>query len=271
MVQVEGLAVPPRTLAAAVAHLRATGLEAVDLLPGDLPVEELLDHLRIADPVRLRENPIFLAFGVGQAVVLTRGLAERAEIVAGEVDTVDVRRAFTQAKRYAPHGVDQVVAPGLRARPLRADQKLSVWRTQYGRPLPIVASTRVGPARGGSRSPSPAAPGRRGSAVRGRHRAAAGGRHRRHHGAPPGPVERRRRARPGSSAIARAPRAGRPRGGWRPAHPAHTDPQLIEDEHAPRYEADLAARRGAVPRSRAATTARCAAARPSDSGCGRPT
>ena len=29
------------------------------------------------------------------------------------------------------------------------------------------------------------------------------------------------------------------RGGWRPAHPAHTDPQLIEDERARAYAADL--------------------------------
>ena len=236
VVQVEGLAVPPRTLAAAVAHLRATGLEAVDLLPGDLPVEELLDHLRIADPVRLRENPIFLAFGVGQAVVLTRGLAERAEIVAGEVDTVDVRRAFTQAKRYAPHGVDQVVAPGLRSRPLRVDQNLSVWRTQYGRPLPIVASTRVGPALG-------AAVALAGGALAGLGVAAATG-------VQPAVVTAGTDVRPRDrwSVAAGAARvvgivvrlARSARGGWRPAHPAHTDPQFIEDERARAYAADLA-------------------------------
>ena len=148
VVHVEGLDLRAGSLAAAVAHLEATGLEAIDLLPGDLPTEELLDHLRIADPVRLRQNPIFLAFGVGQAVVMTRELAERADIAGGAVDTVDVRRAFTQAKRYAPHGVDQVVAPGLAAVPLRADQNLAVWRTQYGRPLPIIAGARVAPAVG---------------------------------------------------------------------------------------------------------------------------
>jgi SAM-dependent methyltransferase len=235
VVQVEGLDVPPRTLAASVAHLRATGLEAVDLLPGDLPVEELLDHLRIADPVRLRENPIFLAFGVGQAVVLTRGLAERAEIVAGEVDTVDVRRAFTQAKRYAPHGVDQVVAPGLRSRPLLVDENLSVWRTQYGRPLPIVASTRVGPALGAAVALS-------GGALAGLGVAAATG-------VQPAVVTAGTDVRPrdrwsvGAGAarvvgiVVRLARSAR--GGWRPAHPAHTDRQFIEDERARAYAADL--------------------------------
>jgi SAM-dependent methyltransferase len=235
VVQVEGLDVPPRTLAASVAHLRATGLEAVDLLPGDLPVEELLDHLRIADPVRLRENPIFLAFGVGQAVVLTRGLAERAEIVAGQVDTVDVRRAFTQAKRYAPHGVDQVVAPGLRSRPLLVDENLSVWRTQYGRPLPIVASTRVGPALGAAVALS-------GGALAGLGVAAATG-------VQPAVVTAGTDVRPrdrwsvGAGAarvvgiVVRLARSAR--GGWRPAHPAHTDRQFIEDERARAYAADL--------------------------------
>jgi SAM-dependent methyltransferase len=235
VVQVEGLDVPPRTVAAAVAHLRATGLQAVDLLPGDLPVEELLDHLRIADPVRLRENPIFLAFGVGQAVVVARDLADRAEIAGGEMDTVAVRRAFTQAKRYAPHGVDQVVAPGLRSRPLRVDQNLSVWRTQYGRPLPIVVSTRLGPALGAAVSASGGALAALGVAAATAVQPAivTGG----------SAARPRDRSSPAASAarvvgiLVRLARSVR--GGWRPAHPAHTDPQFIEDERARAYAADL--------------------------------
>ena len=145
-VHVDGGALPGAVLLAAAGHLRVHGLEALDLLPGDLPVEELLDHLRISDPVRLRANPIFLAFGAGQAVVMTRNLAERAGVAGGAADTVDVRRAFGQAKRYAPQSVDQVVAPALAAVPLTADQNLAVWRTQYGRPLPMIVATRLASA-----------------------------------------------------------------------------------------------------------------------------
>ena len=123
-------------------------------MPGDLPVEELLDHLRLADPVRLRENPIFLAFGVGQAVVLTRELAERAEL--------DRRRARHRSTCAEPSrrrsGTRRPVStrwwrPALRRVPLRPEQNLAVWRSQYGRPLPIVASTRVARRSPGLRSP----------------------------------------------------------------------------------------------------------------------
>ena len=236
VVRVAGIDLRAGTLAAAVAHLEATGLQAIDLLPGDLPAEDLLDHLRIADPVRLRQNPIFLAFGVGQAVVMTRELAERADIAGGPVDTVDVRRAFTQAKRYAPHGVDQVVAPGLAAVPLRTDQNLAVWRTQYGRPLPIIAGTRVAPAVGAALAAA-------GGALAAVGVAAATA-------LQPAIVTAGTAVRPrdrwspwaGAARVAALPvrLARSARGGWRPAHPAHTDPQFIDDERARRYATDLA-------------------------------
>ena len=125
-VHVEGGELPGAVLRSAAGHLGAHGLEALDLVPADLPVEELLDQLRISDPARLWANPIFVAFGAGQAVVMTRALAERAGIAGGAGDPVDVRRAFAQAKRYAPRGVDQAVAPGLAAVPLTVDRNLAV-------------------------------------------------------------------------------------------------------------------------------------------------
>jgi hypothetical protein len=269
VVHVDGLDLSEATRAAAVAHLRATGLQALDLVPGDLPVEELLDHLRIADPVRLRENPIFLAFGAGQAVVMTRRLAERAEIVGGAADTVDVRRAFTQAKRYAPHGVDQVVAPGLVSVPLRDDQNLSVWRTQYGRPLPIVASTRLGPALG-------AAVAAVGGAAAAAAVAAATA-------VQPAVVTLGTAARPrdrrswraGVGRVAAIPvrLARSARGGGRPARPPPTHPRFNASARARVDAADPPTSPAASTGSSASggRTARCAAAGPSASACGRPT
>jgi SAM-dependent methyltransferase len=236
VVHTHGLEVGDGTRRAAVRHLRDRGLEAVDLVPGDLPVEELLDHLRISDPARLRTNPIFVGFGAGQAVVMTRDLAERGGVAPGAVDTVDVRRAFAQAKRFAPHDVDQVVVPGLASVPLAVSQNLAVWRTQYGRPLPMIAATRLGPAAaaavlGARRSvhalwlaaaaaiqPTLVIAG---TAVRPRDRA---------------------RLATGAGRLVAAPLrlARSARGGWRPAHPAHTDPRFIDDERRARYADDLA-------------------------------
>lgn len=238
VVHVDGGGPDAATVAAAADHLRKHDLEAVDLVPADLPVEELLDHLRISDPHRLRANPIFVGFGAGQAVVMTRRLAERSGVTGGAADTVDVRRAFAQAKRYAPHGVDQAVAPGLVAVPLTVDQNLAVWRAQYGRPLPLVATTRLGPvvAAGAALVAGARVAGAVPVAV-----AAA---------LQPAIVTAGTGARPrdlwspgvGVGRLVGVPlRLARSvRGRWRPAHPAHTDPRVIDEERSRVYADDLA-------------------------------
>lgn len=235
-VHVEGGELPGAVLRSAAGHLGAHGLEALDLVPADLPVEELLDQLRISDPARLWANPIFLAFGAGQAVVMTRALAERAGIAGGAGDPVDVRHAFAQAKRYAPRGVDQAVAPGLAAVPLTVDRNLAVWRTQYGRPLPMIVATRLGSvgaaaalaARWSVHALWPAAAAALQPAI-----VTAGTAAR--------PCDRAAPAA-GPARIAGLPLrlARSARGGWRPAHPAHTDPQFIEHERRRAYADDLA-------------------------------
>jgi SAM-dependent methyltransferase len=131
---------------AAAGHLRDHGLDAVDLVPADLPAEELIDLLRLSDRRVLRTNPIAQAHGAGQAVVLTPELAARAGIAGGAADPVEVRRAYAQARRFAPRRVDQLLAPALRPVPLAPDEMLAVWREQYGRQLPIIGATRVVPA-----------------------------------------------------------------------------------------------------------------------------
>jgi SAM-dependent methyltransferase len=237
VVHVEAGAVDEATVRAAVAHMRAYGLACVDLVPGDLRVEDLLDLLRLSDRHRLRTDPIFPAFGAGQAVVVDRALAERAGITGGPADPVDVRRAFAQAKLFAPRGVDQVVAPGLRAIPQRVEQNLSVWRHEMGRPLPIHLAARcVPPLVAGAVAASPAGPvGALAVAA-----AAAVQPTLVTAGLAPRPADRRR---PGATAtrLAAAPlRVARSlRGGWRPARPAHTEPAFIAEARVA-YEADLA-------------------------------
>ena len=235
VVWVEGTTVDRATLRAGAAHLALHDVDAVDLVPGDLPSEDLLDQLRLSDRRQLWSNPIHQAAGAGQVVVLRASLAARAGIAGGPVDTVEVRRAFAQAKRYAPRRVDQAVAPSLRARPLRADQRLSVWRAEYGRPLPIHLATRLVPAAvaaGGAAA---------GAALAAAAIAVAAA-------AQPLLVTARTAARPpdrgrpatlGRVAAVPLRLARAARGGWRPARPAHTDPAFVAGERH-RYADDLA-------------------------------
>ncbi len=229
VVHVAGGAPDAAAMRAAAAYLRSHDLDAVDLVPADLPTEELIDLLRLSDRRVLRTNPIAQAHGAGQAVVLTPDLAARAGIAAGAADPVEVRRAFAQARRYAPRRVDQVLAPGVRAVPLAAHEMLAVWREQYGRQLPIIGATRVVPAALAAALARATPLGALAIAV-----AAA---------AQPALVARRTPARP-ARALGRivdvplrlARSAWQP---WRPARPAHTDPTFITRARAA-YVDDLA-------------------------------
>ena len=236
VLHVEGGSVEPATVAAAAAHLRDHGFQAVDLVPADLPTEELLDLLRLSDPRQLRGKIVTMARGAGQALVVRGELAERAGLAAGARDPVELRRAFTQAKRYAPRGCDQAIAPGLRAVPLTADQHLSVWRSQYGRTLGMFLPTRLLPAAAAAagalvRSPLTAAAAAVTAALQPTLVTA---------GTAARPPDRGRRAATvGRLATGPARLARAVRGRWRPARPAHTDPAFIDTLRAP-YEHDIA-------------------------------
>jgi SAM-dependent methyltransferase len=234
VVHVGGGSVDAATRHAAAVHLHVHDVDAVDLVPADLPAEELLDVLRLSNRRLLRTDPIRPAAGAGQAVVLTRALADRAGIGAGPADPVEVRRVFAQAKRYAPRRVDQALAPDLRADPLTAEEHLSVWREQYGRPLGIHLATRVVPA-------AVAAAVSRATAAGAAAVAAAAA-------VQPALVTVQTAARPprrgpvaGAGRLAAAPRrlARAARGRWRPERPAHTDPAFIAEAQAA-YAGDLA-------------------------------
>jgi SAM-dependent methyltransferase len=232
VVHVAGSAPGAAIVRAAAAHLRARDLDAVDLVPADLPAEELIDLLRLSDRRVLRANPIAQAHGAGQAVVLTPELAARAGIAGGDADPVEVRRAFAQARRYAPRRVDQAIAPGLRALPLTADQMLSVWREQYGRQLPIIGATRVVPAglAAALARATPLGALAVAAAAAAQPALVVGGTAAR----PPRPARAAWRILDVPVRLARS--AWLP---WRPARPAHTDPTFIARARAA-YVDDLA-------------------------------
>jgi SAM-dependent methyltransferase len=234
---VEGGCVDSGTVAAAAAHLHVHGLQAVDLVPGDAPTEELLDLVRLSDPRVLRRKTVPMGRGAGQALVVRHDLAERAGLSAGTYDPVEMRRAFTQAKRYAPHGCDQAIAPRLRAVPLQPEQRLAVWRAQYGRLLAMLFPLRVlpaGAAVGAALAGTPAGATAIAAAVAVKPALVTAGSDAR-------PRDRTRLATT-AARLAAEPRrlASAAGGGWRPARPAHTDPAFI-DSQRDRYRADLEA------------------------------
>jgi SAM-dependent methyltransferase len=114
----EGVVVDEATARAAGAYATRHGLDALDLIPGDLPAERLLDLARLIDPGPFRTDPLATGRGAGQAMLLTEALAERAGIVAFDGRAIDeMVDLAARVKAYAPRSMGHAIAPGLRSAP----------------------------------------------------------------------------------------------------------------------------------------------------------
>ena len=93
LVAVEGSEIDEATVAAAVAHAETHGLDVLELLPGDLDAEQVLEVLRSVDPSSYRDDRFALGRGANQAVLLSDPVVARigdlpAEPVPAEPEPV---------------------------------------------------------------------------------------------------------------------------------------------------------------------------------------
>lgn len=133
VVEARGVTLHPRTLPAAVAWAEAHGLDAVDLVPGDLGVERALDLVRLVDVATYRSDPLAQGRTAGHAVVVRAEVAERAELPDGPVAPADLVEVARQVKRFAPRSFDLAIAPCERAVEWSTDEQLSVQRAVFDR------------------------------------------------------------------------------------------------------------------------------------------
>lgn len=108
-----GCSVDDATLRAAAAHARREGLEALDLVPADLPAWRALFLLATCDVPRYRTSIIAHGRGAGHAVVLADSLRERLGDVSVE-DAAAFQALTARCKQYASRATDLAVAPDLR-------------------------------------------------------------------------------------------------------------------------------------------------------------
>jgi SAM-dependent methyltransferase len=124
------------TARAASAHAARLGLDALDLVPADLPTELLLDLARLVDPARYRNDALAPGHGACQALLVTEELADRAGIVALDGREPDEMVDLTaRIKSYAPRAMGHAVAPGLRAAPSDVRGRLDMLEATIGAPL----------------------------------------------------------------------------------------------------------------------------------------
>jgi SAM-dependent methyltransferase len=144
---VAGVIVDPATRRAAAQVMAAGGLDAVDLVPGDLPATRALRLLRRVRPGRLRDDALHTPGGAHEAVAVRAEVAARAGLASeAGLDRGDMVRRTVTAQRYAPTSATLLVAPGLRAAPGRGRAR---WReldelTAFARPHGALAPALVG-------------------------------------------------------------------------------------------------------------------------------
>ncbi len=222
-ITVSGVTLDEATKRAASAHLTAEGLEVLDLLPGDLPVERALDVLRGLDPATYRAERTAVVRTPAQAMVVDKDVVRRAGIA--EVDGIDVAafvRLASSTKLAAPRTTDVAVAPHLQATPESVEQRyrrfaamppLSLSGQVVSESLQALADRR----RPDRRAPSTLAVGPRG---RHRHVGPTPPRPRRHAAASLGP--RRPAAHAGGAAADDGRSGHRRRHGRAPTSPARS-------------------------------------------------
>ena len=132
-VRAEGVVLHPDTLAAAAAWAVAEGLDALDVVPADLPVARALDLLRQVEPATFRSDPLVEGRTAGHAIVVRTELAERADLPVGPVSPAELIEVARQVKRYAPRTTDLAVAATERAVDHGADEQLATQRTIFDR------------------------------------------------------------------------------------------------------------------------------------------
>ena len=106
-----GVVLDEATRRAASAHARAEGLDVVDLVPRDLPAIQALSLAQLTDPATFRRRRLAPGRTAGHALLVSRDVATRAQLAAGELDEVALIRLAARLKRYAAASMDHAVAP----------------------------------------------------------------------------------------------------------------------------------------------------------------
>ncbi len=144
LVTAPGAGVPDQVRGHAAAHCRANQLQALDLVPRDLPVQRALALASLVDPRQFRTQLLAQGRTAGHALALDPELCRRAGITPGETaDPVAFIRVAIKAKAYAPASTDLAVARGLRAAREDGGKRLAVTEEVIGGVTPYVLAVQL--------------------------------------------------------------------------------------------------------------------------------
>ncbi|MDQ6615260.1 MAG: class I SAM-dependent methyltransferase [Actinomycetota bacterium] len=150
VVHARGIEVDDATRRAAIAHARTEGLDVVDLVPGDLPLDQAVDVARAVDTTTFRSAPFAAGRGAMHAVVVRRDVWDRMGPPAGPPvgrpagpadaghDRAALVRLIEGLKQHAARSTDLAVAPGLHAVEPSPEEHLGQLEALYGPLVPLA-------------------------------------------------------------------------------------------------------------------------------------
>ncbi|MFB4318049.1 class I SAM-dependent methyltransferase [Actinomadura sp. 21ATH] len=116
---------------AALVHARDRGLQVLDLVPADLPVERALDLARALDPAKYRTDPLARGRGAGFATVVASGVLDRAGVQAGGLEAGEYGTVTTRLRQYArPRPDGDGYAADLAVVPCHTTPRVPPWRNR---------------------------------------------------------------------------------------------------------------------------------------------
>jgi SAM-dependent methyltransferase len=141
-----GVVVDDDTRRQAIAYARAEALDVLDLVPGDLPFDQMLDLARVVDTTTYRTTPFAAGRGALHALVVRREVWDRAQPATPDApaatervrDRADLVRLTERLKQHAVRSTDLAVASHLHAVPGSAVERLGELEATYGAFLPVA-------------------------------------------------------------------------------------------------------------------------------------
>ncbi|MWK37632.1 methyltransferase domain-containing protein [Actinomadura sp. J1-007] len=101
LITVDGAVLSGPARRAAAAYARERGLQVLDLVPADLPVDRAFDLARTVDAAAYRTDPVARGRGAGFATIVDVGLLERAGARAGALDAGEYAALTVRLRQYA--------------------------------------------------------------------------------------------------------------------------------------------------------------------------
>jgi len=107
------------TKAALADYATTAGLDVLDLVPPDLPVDAAFDLVRLVDPASYRRDRLAAGRGVGQGIAVTPGILARAgytdPAARSGMEPAALLAATAALKKFAPASTGLAIVPGLHA------------------------------------------------------------------------------------------------------------------------------------------------------------